>query len=169
MAAGDDLIHIAISNPVKGKIDNEEKDIKIELKNISDTDKTNIDYLLKKEILGKKVGDSIHLNLSQHAGKQSFQGTIKKIQNPSKFSTIDDSFAKHLGYDSVSILKEETLKKINDYYIWASRFRLKRHLLDALAEQYSFDLPQSMVESEFKDIWARLQSELEEAKKNWHS
>lgn len=165
-----DLVHVVVSPIVKGKVvAKKQKDMKIELKNSSENEESNISQLLEKELLGKKVGDNIHINPLSNSGDSAksseIEVVIKKIQTPSKFSAIDESFAKHLGYESVDVLKAETQKKVNDYYVWASRFRLKRHLLDALSEKYSFDIPSSMVEAEFKDIWARLQSELEEAKK----
>ena len=43
----------------------------------------------------------------------------------------------------------------------ASRQRLKRKLLDALDERHDFELPNGMVEAEFKQIWAQLQQEKE--------
>jgi trigger factor len=42
----------------------------------------------------------------------------------------------------------------------------KRNLLDALDDQYSFDLPPTMVETEFNAIWTQLQRELAEARAN---
>ena len=42
----------------------------------------------------------------------------------------------------------------------------KRNLLDALDGQYTFELPPTMVENEFKAIWEQLQRELSEARAN---
>ena len=36
-----------------------------------------------------------------------------------------------------------------------SRDRMKRALLDALDSRYSFDLPESLVEQEFSNIWGQ--------------
>jgi trigger factor len=40
-----------------------------------------------------------------------------------------------------------------------SRLRLKRQLLDALAAQTSFDVPPSMVDAEFEQIWQRVEAD----------
>jgi trigger factor len=46
-------------------------------------------------------------------------------------------------------------------YAVASRLRLKRALLDKLAERYDFAVPPGMVELEFNNIWAQHQAEQE--------
>ena len=44
-----------------------------------------------------------------------------------------------------------------------SRDKLKRALLDALDSRYSFDLPQTLVEQEFNNIWAQHEAESQRA------
>ena len=41
----------------------------------------------------------------------------------------------------------------------ASRAKVKRKLLDALAERYSFEVPETLVEQEFGQIWAQVEQE----------
>ena len=52
-----------------------------------------------------------------------------------------------------------------DYDV-ASRQRLKRALLDKLAERYDFPVPPGMVEMEFDSIWAQHEAE-QEAPDEW--
>ena len=48
--------------------------------------------------------------------------------------------------------------RIQREYDGLSRVRLKRDLLDALAEQVGFEAPQGMVDQEFAQIWQRLEA-----------
>ena len=50
--------------------------------------------------------------------------------------------------------------RIGQDYAGISRSRVKRTLLDKLAETHSFDVPPGMVDIEFETIWNRLQEEL---------
>jgi trigger factor len=45
-------------------------------------------------------------------------------------------------------------------YDGLSRLGVKRRLLDALSERASFEVPEGMVESEFKQIWERVEADL---------
>jgi trigger factor len=49
----------------------------------------------------------------------------------------------------------------------ASRQKLKRKLLDALSERYSFELPPSMLEQETAGIWHQLTAEMKSAGKTF--
>ena len=44
-------------------------------------------------------------------------------------------------------------------YARVSRERVKRRLLDELAKRYSFEVPQSLVDQEFGQIWAQVERE----------
>ena len=41
-----------------------------------------------------------------------------------------------------------------------TRLKLKRDVLDALDETYSFELPEKLVETEFNGIWNALENEM---------
>jgi trigger factor len=45
---------------------------------------------------------------------------------------------------------------------------MKRKLLDQLADSYSFDVPTSLVDSEFEAIWAQVEAELDHAHDHAH-
>lgn len=59
-------------------------------------------------------------------------------------------------------LREAISGRIKGDYEQASRMKLKKALLDALDNAYSFDVPQGLVDAEFKSIYAQY----EQAKKN---
>ncbi|HYC25387.1 MAG TPA: trigger factor [Roseiarcus sp.] len=83
---------------------------------------------------------------------------VKAVEAPNAFA-IDDEFAKGLGLESLDKLKATARANIADEYARASRNKLKRRLLDALDQRYSFDLPQSLVDQEFASIWRQVEEE----------
>ena len=72
---------------------------------------------------------------------------------------LDDQLAKKLGFDDLAALREVVTKRIQAEYDQLSRLRLKRQLLDALAEVTKFASPDGMVEQEFGQIWQRLEAD----------
>jgi trigger factor len=100
--------------------------------------------------------------LSEHlAGKEaSFEVTAKLIEAPGTV-TIDDEFAKSLGMESLAKLQDAVRERIAREHAAVTRRRLKRALLDALDERYHFDLPPTLVEQEFANVWRTLLADLE--------
>src|SRR5258708_33503395 len=66
-----------------------------------------------------------------------------------------------MGFDDVPTLKKSVGEQITRDYSRRSRARLKRQLLDKLAETHDFQAPQGMVDMEFDAIWRSV----EEARK----
>jgi trigger factor len=52
------------------------------------------------------------------------------------------------------------LESLQREYDSQSRMAIKRKLLDALAERASFEVPEGMVENEFKQIWERVEADM---------
>ena len=74
---------------------------------------------------------------------------------------LDDALAQKLGFDEgMSKLREVLAGQMQREYDGLSRMRLKRALLDALAEQASFAAPETLVESEFRQIWDRVEADM---------
>jgi trigger factor len=73
----------------------------------------------------------------------------------------DDEFAKRLGLESLEQLKELVKGNLEEQYAGASRFKLKRALLDELDSKHDFPLPPKMVEAEFASIWGQVQQDKE--------
>ena len=90
--------------------------------------------------------------------KADFDVTVKAVAAPEPFA-IDDEFAKSLGAESLDQLKQSLRERIGADYARASRDKVKRKLLDALAARYSFEVPQGLVEQEFASIWTQVERE----------
>ncbi|HNS87511.1 MAG TPA: trigger factor, partial [Parvularculaceae bacterium] len=69
---------------------------------------------------------------------------------------VDDDFAKKLGLDSLDELKTRVRERLESDYKAMSRSHVKRALLDKLDAAHDFDLPKSMVDAEFNQIWAQV-------------
>ena len=84
------------------------------------------------------------------AGKTSdFAVTVKAIAARDPF-TVDDEFAKSLGFESLDKLKDMIRGRLASEYARASRDKVKRQLLDKLDPLYSFELPEGLVNQEFE-------------------
>ena len=94
------------------------------------------------------------------AGKKAnFKVKVKEVAQPNSV-TIDDALAKSFNMENVEALRASVKRTLERDFAGASRQRLKRKLLDALSEKYSFELPPSMVEQEFANIWGQVESEM---------
>lgn len=96
------------------------------------------------------------------AGKPaSFDVTVKQIQQPVK-ATIDDDFAKQMGFDDLETLRKAVRDQLARDYNRVSRSRVKRQLLDRLADLHDFPVPQGMVDLEFDAIWKSVEADRKE-------
>ncbi len=93
------------------------------------------------------------------AGKEAtFDITVKAVKVETE-TTLDEEFAKSLGLDSLDKLREIMKAQLEQQTAGLTRTQMKRALLDQLAAGHSFEVPGTMVEAEFQQIWAQLQQE----------
>lgn len=121
----------------------------------------------EEQLVGAKPEDEVLVKVtfpaeyqaSQLAGKDAeFTVTVKEVRAP-KASKIDDELAKRLGIEDLEKLKELLRSNLQSQFASATRFKLKRALLDVLDEKHDFPLPPRMVEAEFSQIWDQLQQD----------
>jgi trigger factor len=94
------------------------------------------------------------------AGKTaSFEVTAKSLDAPGTV-TVDDAFATSLGMESLDKLKAAVKDRITREHATESRRKVKRALLDALDERHKFELPPTLVEEEFANVWRTVESDL---------
>jgi trigger factor len=122
----------------------------------------------ESQLVGTNVGDAVTVEVTfpadfpnaELAGRAaSFSVQIKDLQEP-KPVELDDELAKGQGFDDLAALKAAIRGSIEREYGRVARMRLKRALLDRLAETYQFPVPAGMVELEFDAIWKQLQEEI---------
>jgi trigger factor len=99
------------------------------------------------------------------AGKDaSFDVKVKEVQQRLP-AAIDDSLAEAVGLENLAELRQEVRQRMQRDYDSVARQRVKRALLDKLAERYDFPVPPGMVEMEFNTIWAQYEAEREGRKR----
>lgn len=99
------------------------------------------------------------------AGKDAeFDVKVKAVGKPKK-PDIDDTFAKGLGVDTLTTLKDRIRTQIQREYDQVARVKLKRVLLDALDKAHDFGLPPTLVDNEFETIWTQVNDSLKRANK----
>jgi trigger factor len=92
------------------------------------------------------------------AGKlATFEITAKQLRKPVT-APIDDTLAEKLGFDSLENLRETLTMMRQRRLDGLTRMRLKRDLLDVLAEQAKFAPPEVLVDQEFDQIWKNLET-----------
>ena len=87
-----------------------------------------------------------------------FDVTVKSVKVAGE-TKIDDDFAKSLGLESLELLQNLMRGQLEQETAGLTRTQMKRQLLDVLAAGHDFDVPPSMVDAEFEQIWAQLTQE----------
>jgi trigger factor len=95
------------------------------------------------------------------AGKAAtFAVKVKEVSEPKPLELSDD-LAKGQGFDDLPALQGAIRDSIAKEYAQLARAKVKRALLDHLAENYRFQVPAGMVDLEFEAIWKQLKQEME--------
>jgi trigger factor len=101
------------------------------------------------------------------AGKTAeFDVKVKGVSK-SRTPAVDEDFAKGVGAESLEQLRGFISEQIKREYDQASRQKLKRELLDALDAAHTFELPASLVDFEFDNIWTQLENNLKATNKTF--
>lgn len=103
------------------------------------------------------------------AGQKADFDTVVKSVAKAIVPTVDDEFAKTLGLEDVTRLKDIIKAQISGQYEQLSRNKLKRQLLDQLDKAHTFELPESLVANEFDGIWKQITDGLEKSGKTFES
>ncbi len=124
------------------------------------------------QLVGAKAGDEVEVKVAfpadygaaHLAGKDAvFATTVTKVEKPGKVE-IDDEFAKTIGFDDLAKLKEAITERMGSEFNGMARQITKRALLDALDTMHAFDLPETLVEQEFDNVWRQVTADLENRK-----
>ncbi len=119
------------------------------------------------QLVGKNAGEEIEVKVTfpadygakELAGRDAiFDTVIESISEPGP-GEINDDLAKKLGLEDVAGLKAAVEQQMNAEYEMQSRMKVKRELLDILDEKHDFEIPQSMVDAEYKGIVAQIEAE----------
>jgi trigger factor len=119
------------------------------------------------QLVGKKAGDKVDVNVTfpaeygseKLAGKAAiFKVEIKELRENLPV-TIDDEFAKGLGFEDLETVKKVVKDQLSRDYQRAARAKVKRALLDKLSDAHNFEVPPGMLEMEFQQIWGQVEAD----------
>ncbi len=121
------------------------------------------------QLVGAKKGEERQVKVTfpedygskELAGKDAvFDVTVQDVQVYAD-NEINEDFAKTLGLESLDQLRGQVRERLEADYGNVSRSRLKKDLLDVLADGHDFDVPPSLVDSEFEQIWSQVKQAME--------
>lgn len=122
------------------------------------------------QLIGTKKGDDVKVNVTfpEHYHSKDLAGApvvfevkVHEVLE-SQVPEVNEEFAKELGFESLDALKTSLREHIAKDYNQYVRNRMKKDLFDKLENLCEFEVPESMVDAEFKGIWARLKQAQEE-------
>ena len=121
------------------------------------------------QLIGVGIGDAREVKVTfpeeyvneRLAGQDAvFKVTVKDMLESVPMA-IDDELATTLGEADLAALKERVRERISAEYKDFGRTRLKRQLLDRLADGHDFPVPEGMVDAEFDAIWQQVEQDRE--------
>jgi trigger factor len=126
----------------------------------------------EEQLVGLKAGESKDVEVSfpedypaEHlAGKPVvFEVTVKEVKQ-AVVPEINDELAKKFGKETLDELKDAVRGDLQGEYDEVGKAKLKRKLLDALADAHVFEVPEGLVSAEFDGIWQQLQQAKEQGR-----
>jgi trigger factor len=121
----------------------------------------------EEQLIGAKAGEerTITVTFPEDYGAENLAGqeatfdiTVHEVKEAGE-TKIDDDFAKQLGLESLEQLRGLLKGQIEQETAGLTRTQMKRQLLDQLAAGHDFEVPPTMVEAEFDQIWQQLEQE----------
>src|SRR5229473_3082682 len=121
----------------------------------------------EEQLLGAKPGEhrDVTVNFPADYGAQDLAGKTARFAVDVKQvrallpQPIDDSLAEAVGMENLQALRDALRTQIERDYAGIAQQRLKRQLLDRLAERHAFPVPQGMVDIELDVIWKQFEAE----------
>ena len=123
----------------------------------------------ENQLVGAKVGGHVAVNVTfpedysapELAGKAAvFEVDVTEV-DVSSAAKIDDALGERLGLGDLKGVREAVQSQLERDFAAISKRRMKREVLDSLADLHDFEIPSGLVEAEFTQIWGQV----EEAKK----
>ena len=115
---------------------------------------------LEKGLIGLKAGDEKNIKVkfpeAYHAKEMQnadavFECRIKAVSSE-KETKIDDAFAKSMGATDLKDLQSKVEDQMKSEYEKLSKDMCKKELFEILDKEHSFDLPEGLIASEFKNL-----------------
>ena len=108
-------------------------------------------------LIGAKAGETVDVKVSfpadyqaaHLAGKEAiFECPVKEIHERGE-AKVDDALASKLGFDNLDALRDAVAGQLASQHATALRAAVKTNVFDQLADQMDFDVPPSLLQSEY--------------------
>ncbi len=123
----------------------------------------------EEQLVGKKAGQEVLVKVkfpkeyhnSEYADKNAeFEVKINSILK-SEHPILDDEFIKNnFGLENMTKLEEVARSQIENQYAESCKSLFKKELFDFFDDKYNFELPEGLVNEQFKAIWQEIEEEL---------
>ncbi|MEH6726698.1 MAG: trigger factor [Hyphomicrobiales bacterium] len=129
----------------------------------------------EEQLIGAKAGDEKTIKVKFPDDYQAemlkgqdaeFDVTVRDVAAPGDV-VLDDAFATRLGLESLEKLREAVRQQVEGQYGGVTRQKVKRQLLDQLDDMHTFELPPTLVEQEFENIWRQVTHDIEQHGKSF--
>ncbi len=119
------------------------------------------------QLIGMKANDDkiINVTFPEDYNAEALKGkaatfniVVGEVRKPVE-AKVNDDLAKGFGLEGIDKLRELMKGQVEQELNGLTRTYMKRQLLDQLAAGHDFDVPPSMVEAEFGQIWQQLEQE----------
>lgn len=111
-------------------------------------------------LIGRDKGETVSFQtdlpeshpLKKHAGRVvDFECVVKEIYEKTE-PVLDDEFARTIEYDTLAALRQTVIDNLNAYHATLIRCHVKIRIFNDLADQLTFDIPQSLYDAEYKRL-----------------
>ena len=124
------------------------------------------------QLVGVKAGEARSVAVTfpadygnaELAGKAAeFAVTVREVRELVP-QAIDELLATAVGMENLAELRKVVRERVEREYAAISRRKLKRELLDILAERQKFPVPEGMLQIEFDQLWREVEAERKRVK-----
>lgn len=133
---GDNVVHPDFEKNLEGLAAGDKKEFSV----------TFPDTHSARNVAGKTVAFSVEVNKVLSRNKKDFE--------------VDEELATRLKHKDLETLRSVVARQLENNLQPTIRQIVKRQIFDWFDKEYSFPLPQRLIEAEFADIWRRVESEM---------
>lgn len=123
----------------------------------------------EEQLVGKKAGEEVKVKVKfpkeyhndEFAGKSAvFEVKINEVLK-AEMPEVNDEFIKtNFGIEDKEKLKEAVKQQVKNSYKEIEINLFKKELFDFLNKKYEFQLPEGLIEEQFKTLWAGFEEEI---------
>lgn len=132
---------------------------------------------LTEGLVGARKGETREIALAlpkewpvkEAAGRTALcRVSVQEVLRPREVA-VDDAFAARFGMADLDALRAALRERRQREHRAAARLKLKRQVLDKLADMHDIPTPSGLVNREFDTIWRQIEQDMERAGETWET